>query len=56
MNVGSCQHNKNFVRQGIIMDPTIVYEYRNEDSVYMVYQSAVRDQREDSRKGIAGTS
>lgn len=38
------------------MDPTIVYEYRNEDSVYMVYQSAVRDQREDSLKGIVGTS
>ncbi|AKR39247.1 beta-lactamase regulatory protein (plasmid) [Bacillus thuringiensis serovar indiana] len=38
------------------MDPTIVYEYRNEDSVYMVYQSAVRDQGEDSLKGIVGTS
>lgn len=38
------------------MDPTIVYEYRNEDSVYMVYQSAVRDPGEDSLKGIVGTS
>ncbi|MDC6159107.1 M56 family metallopeptidase [Bacillus albus] len=38
------------------MNPTIVYEYRNEDSVYMVYQSAVRDQGEDSLKGIVGTS
>ncbi|HHP1041639.1 TPA: M56 family metallopeptidase [Bacillus thuringiensis] len=38
------------------MDPTIVYEYRNEDSVYMVYQSAVRDQGEDSLKGIVGAS
>ncbi|EDX59705.1 putative beta-lactamase regulatory protein (plasmid) [Bacillus cereus 03BB108] len=38
------------------MDPTIVYEYRNEDSVYMVYQSAVRDQGEDSLKGIVGTN
>ncbi|KMP25977.1 beta-lactamase regulatory protein [Bacillus cereus] len=38
------------------MNPTIVYEYRNEDSVYMVYQSAVRDQGEDSLKGVVGTS
>ncbi|HHK5565851.1 TPA: M56 family metallopeptidase [Bacillus thuringiensis] len=38
------------------MNPTIVYEYRKEDSVYMVYQSAVRDQGKDSLKEIVGTS
>ncbi|WP_267379662.1 hypothetical protein [Bacillus sp. GM_Baccil_2] len=38
------------------MNPTIVYEYRKEDSVYMVYQSGVRDQGEDSLKGIVGAS
>jgi bla regulator protein BlaR1 len=38
------------------MDPTIVYEYRNEDSVYMVYQSAVRDQGEDLLNEVVGSS
>ncbi len=38
------------------MDPTIVYEYRNEDSVYMVYQSAVRDQGENSLNEVVGSS
>ncbi|MDA2434104.1 M56 family metallopeptidase [Bacillus cereus] len=38
------------------MDPTIVYEYRNEDSLYMVYQSAVRDQGENSLNEVVGSS
>ncbi|MDA4084026.1 transcriptional regulator, partial [Bacillus cereus] len=35
---------------------TIVYEYRNEDSLYMVYQSAVRDQGENSLNEVVGSS
>ena len=38
------------------MDSTIVYEYRNEDSLYMVYQSAVRDQGENSLNEVVGSS
>ncbi|MBE5090979.1 M56 family metallopeptidase [Bacillus cereus] len=38
------------------MDPTIVYEYHNEDSVYVVHQSAVRDQGENSLNEVVGNS
>ncbi|WP_410491825.1 M56 family metallopeptidase (plasmid) [Bacillus thuringiensis] len=38
------------------MDPTIVYEYHNEDSVYVVHQSAVRDQGENSLHEVVENS